>query len=213
MLEYIEFVSEEKNPDYSMDFSVLSKVNQNNCVLETAQKYLNLCNGLNNGVLQRDELATKVSLPADLMAVEQGISVLCNVYECAMGTKQTDVCTDIEKELKKMSDFYFKKVAGAYFSAGNILLDAKGKAEAKDEFESLAQKDEIEPLAKSYNSLKNVYGCWPLTKCESDLLEFFEKVNSYSHNFDVENPVASSKKVGKTKVADYMSVLPRQLTM
>ncbi|MBP5534549.1 MAG: hypothetical protein J6Y03_03485 [Alphaproteobacteria bacterium] len=199
MLKYMMSSSGEKCPDYSGDFSVLSKVDQNNCVLETAQKYLNLCDGLDNGVLQRDKLTSKVSLPADLMAVEQGISVLCDVYACAWDKKEYNVCVDIREELKKISGFYLVKLSDAYFSAGNILLDAKGKANTEDEFESLAGKDEIKPLAQSYNSLKNIYGHWPMIEVKSDLLTFFEKVDSYSHDFDIENSIASSKKVGRSE--------------
>ena len=214
MLKHVMAVSKEKNPDYSRDFSVLSKVNQNNCVLEAAQKYLNLRDGLNKGVLQHDELAPKVSLPADLMAVEQGISVLCNAYKSAMETKQTDVCANIEKELNEISDFYFEKVSEAYFSAGNILLNAQGEEEAESGVEALAKNDEIKPLAESYKSLKNMYAGWPvtepMTECKkTDLSKFLKVVEA----FNVGNSMASSKKVGKTKVADYRNLSSLQRVM
>ena len=199
MLKYTIAANEVNDSDFSRDISVLSKVSQNNCVLKTAQKYLNLCDNLDKGVLQQEQSSEIISLPADLMAVEQGVSVLCDVYACGLGTKQNDVCADIKNELKKMSGFYFEKVADAYFSASNILLDAQN-----------VDKDELKQMAESCNSLKNVYLSWPIDENKSDLLAFFEKVDTYSHNFDVKNSLGSSKKVGRTNVADYMNFSPYQ---
>ena len=194
MLKYTIAANEVTDSDFSRDISVLSKVNQNNCVLKTAQKYLNLCDNLDKGIFQQEQSSEIISLPADLMAVEQGVSVLCDVYASDLGAKQKQVCADIKNELKKMSGFYFEKVADAYFSASNILLDAQN-----------VDKDELNQLAQSCNSLKNVYLSWPMEENKSDLLAFFEKVDAYSHDFDIKSSVGSSKKVGRTNVADYMS--------
>ena len=200
MLKYTISEKEQRNPDFSGDISVLSKVNQNNCVLERAQRYLDLCVDLDKCVLQQEQSVGKVSLPADLMAVEQGISVLCDVYACGIGAKQKDVRSDIKEELKKMSGFYFEKVADAYFSACNILLDAKD-----------VDKDELKQIAKSCNSLKDVYLHWPMDESKSDVLAFFEKVNTYSHDFDIGNSVGFSKKAKKmNNMTDYMNFSSHQ---
>ena len=206
MLKCTMIVNQENAEDgMSAGSGICVKVNQNNNIGKIAQEYLNLCGNLDKGVLQKDQLAKDISLPADLMAVEKGVAVLCDAYDCALKENKGNVCADIKEELKKMSGFYQEKVADAYFSACNILLDADGM-----------DKNELKVLSRSCHSLQNVYDTYldcSFGKSENDLPNFFEKVDTYSRIFDLENPNGSAKKVGNKTTDRYIDFVSHQRTM
>lgn len=189
---------EEIDSDSSV---VLSDVIRNDCVCEVAQKYLELCESMDNGELQKEQILNKVSLPADLMAVEKGVEILVKAYDNALQNSDVAVCADIKDELKSMSEFYLEKVSDAYFSASNILLDA-----------SAVEESQLEQFKNSCNSLKSIYLSWPFSENKSDVGAFFEMVDKYSKN--AENSTHCSKHAGRSNnVSDYMNFSSHQRGM
>ena len=152
------------------------KVAENNNVLKCAQNYLQLSESFAQKAAEH--VAPSMPLPADLAGVEHGVSVMCTTYAAAKSKQNAAVCADIEKQIKSLSGFYQKKVAQAYFSASNILLDAHDSS--------------AEMLVTNRDSLKELHLTWPTDEDESNLPSFLEKVAMYER--DLENSIYPEKR-------------------
>ena len=174
-----------------------SRVFQNNNVLKCAQNYLELCSDLDKKASEYSVGFSKnTDLPTDLRSVENGVSVLCAAYAQASGNKNSEVCKDVADELTSLSSFYQEKVAEAYFSASNILLDAHDVADKADVLDSLRQ---------SRRSLQQVHAAWPTTKDDKSLTSFFEKVDYYGRQLGIDGRVYPKKKSEKMHVFSQIS--------
>lgn len=155
------------------------KVAENNNVLKCAQNYLQLSESFAQKAAEY--VAPSMPLPADLAGVEHGVSVMCTAYAAAKSKQNAAVCDDIEKQIKSLSGFYQKKVAQAYFSASNILLDAHDSS-----------AEILKMLVTNRDSLKELHLTWPTDEDDSNLPNFLEKVAMYER--DSENSIHPEKR-------------------
>lgn len=155
------------------------KVAENNNVLKCAQNYLKLSESFAQKAAEY--VVPSMPLPADLAGVEHGVSVMCTAYAAAKSKQNAAVCADIEKQIKSLSGFYQKKVAQAYFSASNILLDAHDSS-----------AEILKMLVTNRDSLKELHLTWPTDEDESNLPNFLEKVAMYER--DSENSIYPEKR-------------------
>ncbi len=172
----------------------LAKVAENGDVLKCARNYLALCDALAQGkTVHSKEVVLNAALPSDLKAVENGVLILCSVYVQARSMQRTDICADIQKELTDLSGFYQNKVAQAYFSASNILLDAW-------DFKT----DVLKKMHQCRDDLQNMHFSWPTDEDKSDLSAFFKKVDMYNQCAELE--VSPEKRTSQVPLQGVFSV-------
>ena len=192
------FVSEAISVDSGLGSS-FAQVVQNNDILACAKDYLQLCSNLPQEVsLRLGKKASVSSLPSDVVSVERGVGVLCAAYAVATNNHDKEVCNDVENELKALSTFYQGKVAQAYFSACNILLDADDVSD---------RPDILKLLKQSRNSLQQVHCAWPMAEEENTLTSFFEKVDFYGRQLGIDGRVYPEKKA--EKVSPFIHFSPK----
>ena len=187
-----------QDESHSSSFGVpYARVIQNDAVLACAQNYLQLCENLpETADSHLIKIANVGNLPDELLKVERGIEILCAAYTTALRNRNTEVCNDVEQELRSLSGFYQKQVAQAYFSASNILLDA----------DEVANKPDIlKQLKHSRNALQEVHYAWPENAQDKELTSFFEKVEAYGCQLGIDGRVYPEKKAEKLHILSHFS--------